>query len=688
MDYAELVRVINEIYITSTRFENSPFYFYLEKDIRTVLAKELNSNADEIELDLGRIVSSQLDWNNTGNIYIAFEEPMQEWIQKRYIEPPIFTPLLVALTGAAERMRRTHNDNNEFISSTNYYKRLFEVFETQDEHRQNAIRNSAQHTEKFWRIFNTWLIDNNEEFGTPTAKRGNSNNKFVFYSISQAIIRSEDRVKFHELFHKLHISPQESFNNSQMELYIDEWLTGNNNHPRLKSIWNNQKLRSSMCDAAIQELNVWDGSYTDAGSTSKSKSLLWHLAITTFLVRGFQINLIMNSDSIDIVESIEVSDDTPEVMREIILNNNLKLHLTPKDSDTVCVGPKTTVKELLPYILGHELILEGSSTKDQFKRRQRHIIPFEKSTLNQYTEVRKVRVGQKYIVLCYESYFDDVKKYLDSINSSYKDIERENGIPKGWVVFLDVTFKSFDTRNEEDFKDLNPVVSGSSIDISQGVKLSKNIWHSHSPPKVKAFHHTQDNSLYVSIEEQLANGETDEIVEDRYDHFVENILEALEVGERNDKNFTISLINRDDNDSDLITSKEISFRNAMKPRASALNPDKELAFNFSEDNSKYIGYSAAPLSGHTDASVVLRGMCLNTNAKKESKYNLGVLKNYPKPIKNTNPEVDEDIKINFENPPSPIPVCIDRGYCHFDVVDLNKTGTKRQSICRDCGKIQ
>jgi hypothetical protein len=114
--------------------------------------------------------------------------------QNRHGEPNCIA-FLAAMVLAASRMAE---DEEEEIASSNYFARFCEVLDLdQDNGRPRGIRFGADDEEPLWREWAVWL----GEIGLiSSALPGEGAKRYINYPISQALLRSTDRVRLRRLF--------------------------------------------------------------------------------------------------------------------------------------------------------------------------------------------------------------------------------------------------------------------------------------------------------------------------------------------------------------------------------------------------------------------------------------------------------------------------------------------------------
>ena len=213
--------VINSVFFDG-RFQGASVYLDMEGEIADEIAKKLNCKSAKLDLIIGHTVANSLSWEDN-NIYYYHRQNEKRWRtdKNKFTSPPPFTALLLALSIAAERMRK-----DEHYTANNYYERLCEIFGITDSQLHRKLSQNGKHTKIFWLSLNQWLLQNNYNYGIPTATSTHRGWTYVSYALSQSLIRDADRQKFHDLFLKYNLSPYDSLGESEMKSHLHEWMAG------------------------------------------------------------------------------------------------------------------------------------------------------------------------------------------------------------------------------------------------------------------------------------------------------------------------------------------------------------------------------------------------------------------------------------------------------------------------------
>lgn len=179
--YHALNDAINETFFNSD-IRLTPIYLDLEEEFLTSVAAKLGISEEQVPAAIARAVNSTIKLPNKNPFDWHLGE-LEAWNDLGCFEAPPFSALLLALSLAAERMR-----NEGQYSAHNYYDRLFELLSLKDVGYQKKIKLNFGSTVPLWNGLNKWLLDNDYEYGRPTAQRVNSW-PFVSYALSQALVR-------------------------------------------------------------------------------------------------------------------------------------------------------------------------------------------------------------------------------------------------------------------------------------------------------------------------------------------------------------------------------------------------------------------------------------------------------------------------------------------------------------------
>ena len=91
------------------------------------------------------------------------------------------------------------------------------------------------------------------------------------------------------MFVQFGFSPHEKFSEPEMRLHLADWMSGHNPSPWLKKLWSNPDLRERISNAALLELESWDG--TELGDEKPRSRLRWLADLFAFPVPRLELYL-------------------------------------------------------------------------------------------------------------------------------------------------------------------------------------------------------------------------------------------------------------------------------------------------------------------------------------------------------------------------------------------------------------
>lgn len=674
--YNELNNALNNLFFSGLH-SGSPVYLSLEDDEREYLAENFHIPSSELSSHVGEVVASTLDFSKS-NIYIAHKEKCDKWKKEGMIDPPPFTALLLALTMAAEQMR-SEGDH----SASNYYERLFEVFGVGVDQEKQKIRTAARFTPLFWQALNLWLTRHDYFYGKPTATQVN-NWKYVSYAISQSLVRRGDRARFHSLFSEFGLSPNDKLSESEMTLYLHEWMAGSGPSQWLKHLWESLDIRDRVASAALDELEQWDGRFVRSEDASSGyRRLTWFAVIRTFPLLRCRLHLVAGAGDGDSGTALRLTEAATGLAREALNEaESVWLEAMP-DTGLRVLGPEDKIK--LGALLLTSLELASEEEGDLYRHDSRPVIPLIKDeTGRYYREVSRVTLHAKHLVLCHTNWAGQVSSYLEEFaQRGFSKIagNSSNGIPAGWTLFREVAVSAAPTSEVNDnLQCLVPISSGATINMSGGLKLAQNIWHASAPPQVIAS--DEDGFIEIKLQSESLGSKSETIAStqpENYDpDFISTSRQALDA-----RNLTVTGFRNGKN----IVERSLAFRSAKTPRHQA-NVDSTYAYLLDKSRPNICGFSAVASSEVRDDSPVIRGMLV------EGEFD-AVEQGLPAPDSSELPtqgaETLEEVGFDMASVRGDEATCILRGYHYFICPPYLGPGhgeVSRVMQCRDCHIFQ
>jgi hypothetical protein len=458
--YSVINDALNQVFLGG-RFESRPLYLVLDRRGREELSEILGETPESVEAACCRAVGQKL--SKTGDPYSVFGAELMVWqVLERSTLPP-FSGLLFTLAHAAELMV----SDGQFTSS-NYYRRLASL--TGADWQRLSLHGKS--TEKFWTSFNQWLADTDFRHGRPTARVTNTW-KYVSLAMSQAILREEDRHRFHDLFEKYGFTGTDSATEEEISHYISSWITTSKPTRQLKQAWAKPELRERIAEVALAELEDWAHANGDATAEHGTRGSRLSLALS------FRHDLLSRSIALWVGKEA-VSDPTSlhsGAMEYEFANSMFGSFAT--------VEPRSAIDWSTALLRG--LDFEGPP-EVHHTWAARAVIPLSRSDRGNYwTEVNRATLGVPHLVLsrAEPTVRNSVERALQEIAAEGYTLATPSslpGLPAGWLLYENVRI----LRSLDELKGfeaaLSPVGSTSGVQLLGGLSLGRGIWHEWDPP--------------------------------------------------------------------------------------------------------------------------------------------------------------------------------------------------------------
>jgi hypothetical protein len=354
------------------------------------------------------------------------------------------------------------------FTSSNYYRRLAGL--TDFDWQRLSLHGKS--TEAFWTSFNKWLADTDFQYGRPTARVTNTW-KYVSLAMSQAIVREEDRQRFHDLFEKYGFTGTDAVTEEEISHYIASWITGSKPTKQLKAAWAKQELRERVCEAAVAELEEWAQENETSGAQLANRTSRLSLALS------FRHDMLSRAVSLWVGK--EASVDPAELG-----SNGTTFQLANSTFGSFAsIEPRTAID------WGNAL-LRGLNFEDSEGNHlawaARAVVPLSRSEKGSYwTEVNRVTLGVPHVVLsrAEPAVRNSVERALEEIAAPGYTVATSSslpGLPAGWLLYENVRI----VRALEELKGfeaaLSPVGTTSGLQLIGGLRLGRGIWHEWAPP--------------------------------------------------------------------------------------------------------------------------------------------------------------------------------------------------------------
>lgn len=464
--YGVINGALNGVFLGG-RFESRPLYLVLDKRGREELAESLGAalgcDVDDVEAACCRVVGQEL--GRIGDPYKPLELERFKWTVRGQKSRPPFTALLFALSHAAELMV----SDGQFTSS-NYYRRLAGLLDF--DWQKLSLHGKA--TEQFWKSLNKWLADTDFQNGRPTARAANSW-KYVGLAMSQAIVREEDRQRFHDLFEKYGFTGTDVITEEEIAQYIANWICTARPTHQLKAAWAKAELRPRICEAAIAELEEWaeqDRSRVPGGATASKLSI----------AASFRHDVLSRSIALWIGREASMPDTgvSPADDADSLILGNTTF------GGFATVEPRARVDMSKAMIGGLDLRADSGQS---YSWSARAVIPLSRSEKGNYwTEVNRVTMGLEHLVLARSEskVRDGVEAVLEQAAEpgySLSTPQSLPGLPAGWLLYERVRISRAIEGLEGYQAALSPVGTTSGLQLEGGLKIGRSIWHEQRPPR-------------------------------------------------------------------------------------------------------------------------------------------------------------------------------------------------------------
>ena len=464
--YLHLNDLIGEV-LFSGRFAGRAVYLTLGYSEQIELASRLNCNVENLGNRCCEIVSNILHRSN--DPYKHVTKASNKWRFSGQIGYPPFLALLFVFSYAAELMEADGD-----FAANNYYVRLTGALKVDG----NYLRAGARSTEHFWKLLSRWLVDNDFELGRPTAS-SNGNWKYVSYPISQALIRASDRNLLQNIFIKYNFTSADQVTVDSIKPFVDDWMRSSQPNARLKSTWQKGDLRQRIYEMACDCFYDWVETKSPediilpimkSGGSQSNLSLILSI-VPSFLKRKLTLNL-------------GQKNSLPEDLAKFCDNQGNNFYLghhvygTFATIDPNPFGPDARLFNS-PF--------EASGNTTHIRWSPRLAIPFIKSDAGSYwSEISRCSIGIQHIILVRDTpkIISSFQAFLSETSTGEAKLLDRNsiaGVPEGWQLYSDVYIIKSDVEVEQELQHLLPLSSESAPQISDGIQISRGVWHSKSP---------------------------------------------------------------------------------------------------------------------------------------------------------------------------------------------------------------
>jgi hypothetical protein len=551
--YFELNDALND-YFLDGKFEHRPVYLDLEGEAAAVVGQAVGVNEEELGHYIGKTVATTLRLEEA-DPYIQQLEWLRKWNEAGRTDAPPFTALLCAFSIAAERMSTDEN-----FSSNNYYVRLFDLFRVSGCTAEQKFRQHAKSTRQFWRALNIWLSERDYELGRPTARPVNAW-PYASYGLSQALVRDADRERFGKLFEAMRLVPGDNISESEMMLYVHEWMSSSNGPTTwLRKLWNVADLRERVVAAALEELETWERKEGDNTAGPDRTKLSWTLGFTGFPSR--RASLALSARNTHGGEALEIESVSDEIVRAALVDAGESLSLSESAEDGFLIlGPVSEI-DICRLLLG-STVLAGKESGTRFAFTAKPVVVMARSEDGtSFREVQRAGLFEELAVLCHETWLTRVESHLRACGKPGHTIIRHGemrGIPEGWAIVRDVELVRALDQVPNGMQQLNPMSGQASISAEGGLRLSPGLWHASAPPRLEATSVRKGSKLEVQ-KEVMGAAEKKLLSVDASGDYMEAALDGLAISSGTNLRAVVKQGSKE------LAELGLSFRSADVPR--------------------------------------------------------------------------------------------------------------------------
>lgn len=460
--------------------EARPVYLDLEDDLVDDLAATLDIASVAAIDALCDVVSATLDRSEgPARVFARHDARLRSWIRAGRSTPPPILGVLACFSLAAEQMA-----GGDGMAANNYFGRLGQVlhWRTHDPSLGMAYRRVA---ERYWSELNRWLIQEEGERGIPTAF--SLAHRYVGLSVSQALVRSNDREKLKDFFQVFGFAPGSQVAPADLVLLLDSWIKQAHCpvSASLARLWSNGQARSRIAEAAAVTLASWDGSVVDRGRGQSSATGRLHLTLELggFPRKRFSISALFYVPQAQLGRAMQLLTAEPSTAIDLVPDVPGALGLAPGSS----LHPDD--------VLAGVLQVRDDYSGVTLERRPRRLVAFREDELSRrWVEVQQIMLGDDLRLLVEDGLAPRVAEILAVVaRPGWEAATPYPGQPEGWTLFTGVEVLNhpgslIPANKMDDLSALIPLTA-STLKVSGGFAIPGSVrgkWHAALPPEIRA----------------------------------------------------------------------------------------------------------------------------------------------------------------------------------------------------------
>ncbi|WP_461634606.1 hypothetical protein [Glutamicibacter soli] len=403
------------------------------------------ASVNEAITSLAEAVANRLCWYPSGReTFAEYDMLTKRWLygrksalgKKQPVPAPPHIALLMLLSIAAERMQTSASGGASGDGS--YYVQLERLLEIPNSESIRLRRSFAMSSETYWEALSVWLEDFSGTKGLPSAYA--LMYRYVGLPISQALIRNTERRNIDRFFAEQGFIAGSSVSHAEMFAALDVWLTlpGSSANQALRIIWAKPGNQDRVTELALAQFGVWEGpKATGFGERHVSR------AARCILSWRNERKLLSSVAKFGLIATHGVPEDG---VGQVLVEDGTHATVSFKPAGNNSYGVSFDGHQIEPGSLVGSAISITTSEGQKLQRAPKRIVIFAKDALTaSYVEVDRAVAGLETRVLLKdeERLVSNVEAILkDSAQPSYRKVEGggTEGIPQGWVAYVDVTF--------------------------------------------------------------------------------------------------------------------------------------------------------------------------------------------------------------------------------------------------------
>lgn len=402
------------------RMSGHAVVFYVDELMQSQLMHENN-----LPLDLADAVSAELHWDRPTSMFGWLEMRCRHWKAGSRVDAPPVLPLLAVSVLAASKMA-TEGD----ISSSNYYKRLAEVFRVDTLARDN-LRSYSKPVADMWETLDEWMTSRGGKRGHSTIS-GDSHLTRIGYPMSQALLREQDRRVLTAFFAAVGIKPgaPQEFPGEEIIRRLRLWTASNQrrlSRPLLKTLraavpgTASADKRLVLADLLERLVEHWDGTLYE-GSSGGRRATALRLALSR---RSRQLRWV--PEAVSGVSAATVRH--PDSGAQYELGDPYGGYYAGLEELEVTAGQ-----------LAHGMVLEGADLYLVWTA-QPLIFFTEDEYSGDFVSTGAFRPGEKHMLMTANGELHGVRTVLEDIAADGWCVDRKRPLD-GWTLFKNVDLKA------------------------------------------------------------------------------------------------------------------------------------------------------------------------------------------------------------------------------------------------------